>query len=126
MTARNVKARIVKLEISRRTGDDLLLLWRGPDQGVDTVVLTAKTAGLFGPGDRVLCAEWFSDGEKPAARWVRDIHSDVTESEMDSLLRTGRKLAAVDGKNDGNGSDDNRSLHFSNEQLWYVILGVET
>ena len=78
MTVRNIEARIVKLETSRRSGDEMLLLWREPDQGVATVVLTAKRAGLFGPGNRVLCAEWFGD-EKPKPRWIRRIKADVTK-----------------------------------------------
>jgi hypothetical protein len=122
MTARNLEARIVKLETGGRGGDEVLLLWRGPRQDVHTVVLAAKSAGQFGPGDRVLCAEWFGDGEKPQPRWIRRIKSDVTEGEMDSLNRTAEKLAAVDDVSDGNKS----LTHYSDEQLWYGVLGVET
>lgn len=121
MTARNIEARIVKLETIRRGGDEMLLLWRDPRQDVHTVVLAAKSAGLFGAGDRVLCAEWFGEA-KPKPRWIRRINSDVTESEMYSLNRTAEKLAAVDGGGDGNGS----LTHYSDEQLWYRMLGVET
>jgi hypothetical protein len=121
MTARHIVTRIEKLEISRRSGDEMLLLWREPDQKVDTVVLTAKSAGLFGPGDRVLCAEWFGDA-KPKPRWIRRIKSDVTESEMDSLIRNAVNLAAGDVD-----SESSRSLtDYSDGQLWYGMLGVET
>ena len=122
MTARHIEARIVKLETSRRTSDDMLLIWRDPSQDTHTVLLAAKSAGLFASGDRVLCAEWSGDGEKPAPRWICRIKSDVTESEMDSLIRTAEKLAAGEVR-----SNDERSFdHYSDEQLWFGILGVKT
>jgi hypothetical protein len=121
VTARNIEARIVKLETSRRGGDEMLLLWRDHYQDRHMVVSTAKSAGLFGSGERVLCAEWFGDGEKPEPRWIQHIKADVTEGEMDSLNRTAQKLAAVDDVSEGNSL-----THYSDDQLWYGMLGVET
>jgi hypothetical protein len=49
--------RIEKLESRRRDNDEMLMLWRKPDQDINAAVLPAKSAGLFVPGDLVICAE---------------------------------------------------------------------
>jgi hypothetical protein len=50
--------RIEKLETRRRMDDAMLLIWRKPGHESEATALMAKAAGLFVPGDRVICAEW--------------------------------------------------------------------
>jgi hypothetical protein len=123
MTVRNIFSRVEKLEARQRTADEMLLIWRKPDVDTDATVLVANKAGLFGSGDLVLCAEWFSAKTLPAPRWIRRIKSDLDESELAALYRTAERLAGPDVAND----DAARSYsHVPDEKLWYTILGVRT
>ena len=65
MIVRNLKTRIMKLELSRRRPNEFLLVWRRPNGEVKAAASEAK----FAPGDRVICLEWFGDGPLPAPRW---------------------------------------------------------
>ncbi len=68
MTARNVEARIIKLETRRQRPNEILLVWRWPDADVKAAVSVAK----FVAGDRVICVEWFGDGPLPGPKWYRE------------------------------------------------------
>jgi hypothetical protein len=65
MIARNVEARILKLEAQRKRPDEILVAWRSPGQEVADAI--AGTA--FVRGDRVICSEWFGEGEPPPPKW---------------------------------------------------------
>ena len=54
MIARNLETRIVKLKVSRRRPDELLLFWSRPNGDVRAAASEAK----FAPGDRVICLDW--------------------------------------------------------------------
>ena len=114
--------RIEKLETRRRM-DDMLLIWRNPGQESEATVLMAKAAGLFGPGDLVVCAEWYGDA-LPAPRWIRCFKTDLTEIENEYCDRTIDKLISKDQpKSTGRDHDYD---HISTDQLTYICLAVET
>ena len=123
MTVRNIFSRVEKLEARQRTADEMLLIWRKPDVDTDATVLAANKAGLFGSGDLVLCAEWFSAEALPAPRWIRRIKSDLNESELGGLYRAAEALAGPDAAND----DEAPSYcDVPDEKLWHMMLGVRT
>ena len=76
MIARSLATRVVKLEVSRRRPNEMLVLWRLPSESVEEVVARAR----FNAGDRVICVEWLKDQEPPQPEW----HSD---REMSRLRR---------------------------------------
>jgi hypothetical protein len=58
------------------------VIWRSPGQEVAAVI--AGTA--FVCGDRVICSEWFGEGEPPFPRWRQACHMrdfDPTEQDFD-------------------------------------------
>jgi hypothetical protein len=116
--------RIKKLESRRRGDNEMLMLWRKPGQESEAVVLAAKSAGLFGPGDLVVCAEWFGEDNLPAPRWIRHFETDLTEIENEYCDRTIDKLISKDQpKSTGRNHDYD---HISTDQLTYICLAVET
>ena len=116
--------RIEKLESRRRGDNEMLMLWRKPGQDIDATVLAANRAGLYGPGDRVICAEWYGDDNLPAPRWIRHFETDLTEIENEYCDRTIEKLISKDQpKSTG---PDHDYDHISTDQLTYICLAVET
>ena len=80
MIARNVESRILKLEAQRKRPDEILVIWRSPGQEVADVI--AGTA--FVRGDRVICSEWFGEGEPPLPKWCQACHMrDFDPTEQD-------------------------------------------
>jgi hypothetical protein len=116
--------RIEKLESRRRDNDEMLMLWRKPGQESEAVVLAAKSAGLFGPADLVVCAEWFGEDNLPAPRWIRRFKTDLTEIENEYCDRTIDKLISKDQpKSTGR---NHYYDHISTDQFTYICLAVET
>lgn len=90
MIARNVEARIVKLEDRRRRPDEILLVWRKPGSNVQGAVSGAK----FAPGDRVVCAEWFGEDPMPKPRWYQDrLASSLKKQQYDYIGLSIEQLA---------------------------------
>jgi hypothetical protein len=116
--------RIEKLESRRRGDNEMLMLWRKPGQESEAVVLAAKSAGLFGPGDLVVCAEWFGEDNFPAPRWIRHFETDLTEIENEYCDRTIDKLISKDQPKPT--GPDRDYAHISTDQLTYICLAVET
>jgi hypothetical protein len=121
----NIAARIEKLEARRRTGDEMLMLWRKPGTGIDAAMLSANKAGLFVSGDLVLCGEWYGDDDMPSARWVRRIVSDLTPPERESLYQTLKKQISSPARN-GSSTDVPHLCDLPDEALWERAIGVET
>ena len=67
MTARNLKTRIKKLEVSRKHIDEMLVVWRLPGADVSEAVADVDHVS----GDRVICLEWYGEGTPPAPKWHR-------------------------------------------------------
>lgn len=123
MTSRNIVTRIEKLEARRRSDDEMLLLWRMPDDNTDVAVLAAKRAGLFGPGDLVLCAAWYGEGKPPAARWYRRFPADLSDVELDYCHRTLSKMVGDKPRMRG---PDYSLIHIPTSRLLHMALGVKT
>src|SRR6476659_2641685 len=92
MIARNLEARIARLEVSRRRPDELLLVWRR--QGTDAQAAVDAYRHLFAHGDPVISAEWLGEGEPPAPRWHCDFPKGLTDIEVKYLHRSLRNLCA--------------------------------
>ena len=132
MIARSLETRIVKLEVSRRRPNEMLVVWRRP--GGD--VRAAASEANFAPGDKVLCFEWFDDDSPlPAPRW----HSrglDLSAVEREYLYRAVRQRA--EDREDGHQRQrepgfadppyfpDDRVRELSFSDLLYGIFGVAT
>ena len=79
-----MESRILKLEAQRKRPDEILVIWRSPGQEVADVI--AGTA--FVHGDRVICSEWFGEGEPPLPKWRQACHMrDFDPTEQDSIYR---------------------------------------
>jgi hypothetical protein len=126
MTSRNIVARIEKLEARQRTDDEMLLLWRMPDDNTGLAVLAANRAGLFGSGDLVLCADWYGEGKQPAARWCRRFPADLSDVELDSCHRTLSKMVGDNDAMPHTRGPDYSLIHVPTNQLWHMALGVKT
>ena len=87
-------------------------------------MLAASRAGLYGPWDRVICAEWYGDDNLPAPRWIRHFETDLTEIENEYCDRTIEKLISKDQPK-STGPDQDYD-HISTDQLTYICLAVET
>jgi hypothetical protein len=126
MISRNIITRVEKLEARRRSDDDMLLLWRMPDDNTDLAVNAAKRAGLFDSGDLVLCAEWYGEGKQPAARWCRRFPADLSDVELDYCHRTLSKMVGDNGAMPCTRGPDYSLIHVPTYRLWHMALGVET
>lgn len=121
--SRNIITRIEKLEARRRNDDEMLLIWRMPEEDADAAVLSANKGGLFGSGDLVLCAEWYGDLAPPAPRWIKRFEADVSAIESDYLLRNIEQIA---GTNPRRNNHDREFIHLSDDRLMHAALGVAT
>lgn len=126
MTSRNIVTRIEKLEARQRTDDEMLLVWRKPDEAADDAVLAANKAGLFGSSDLVLCAAWYGAGKPPAARWHRRFPADLSDIELDYCHRTLRKMVGDGEPKPRAHGPDYSLIHVPTNRLWHMALGVET
>src|SRR4051812_25995547 len=96
MMARNVAARIIKLEAQRQRPNEMLLIWRRPDADVKA----AASAVNFAPGDRVICLEWFGDDPLPAPKWYRGRLSSELGTVENEYLKRSLERAANDRPRD--------------------------
>jgi hypothetical protein len=124
MIARNVESRILKLEAQRKRPDEILVIWRSPGQEVADVI--AGTA--FVHGDRVICSEWFGEGEPPPPKWQACHMRDFDPTEQDSIYRCLDRL--VEARRDcGSAANPSRPApylaHMSDIDLLHAALGVE-
>ena len=110
----------------RKRPDEILVIWRRPSQEVAAVI--AGTA--FVRGDRVICSEWFGEGEPPLPRWRQARHMrDFDPTEQDSIYRSLDRL--VEARLDcGNAANPSRPApylaHMSDIDLLHAALEVET
>ena len=124
MIARNFGSRIQKLEAQSKRPDEILVIWRSPGQEVADVI--AGTA--FVRGDRVICSEWFGEGEPPPPKWQACHMRDFDPTEQDSIYRCLDRL--VEARRDcGSAANPSRPApylaHMSDIDLLHAALGVE-
>jgi hypothetical protein len=87
-TARNIVARIEKLETTRRRPDEMLLVWREPDGDVAAAISNA----VYAAGDKVICVEWFGEKPPPAPKWYRHMRFEMDRIEYDYIMRSVNRL----------------------------------
>lgn len=96
MIARNVEARIVKLESARQRPDEMLVVWRKPGISIEQ----ALEAVAFAKGDKVICPEWLGKGPAPQPRWYDGRLSRLMgASEYDALMDAVQETASLTGRN---------------------------
>jgi hypothetical protein len=126
LTARNIEARIEKLETSRRRPDEILLVWRKPDSDVAAAVANAAYAA----GDKMICVEWFGEMPPPAPKWYRDMWFEMDRIEYDYITRSVDRLVEAFRREPGYvpspHARDHRASELTNNELLHICLGVET
>jgi hypothetical protein len=126
MTFRNIAARIVKLETTRRRPDEILLVWRKPESDVAAAVANAK----FASGDEVICAEWFGEGPVPAPKWYRRMQSEMDRAEYEYVIRSLERSVEALQRDSRFASvpsvPDHLLIEWSDNDLLHVVLGIET
>jgi hypothetical protein len=126
LTARNIEARIEKLETSRRRPDEILLVWRKPDSDVAAAVANAAYAA----GDKMICVEWFGEMPPPAPKWYRDMWFEMDRIEYDYITRSVDRLVEAFRREPGYvpspHAPDYRASEITNNELLHICLEVET
>ena len=128
MIARNVEARIVKLETRRQRPNEVLLIWRQPGQPVKEAVAKAD----FAPGERVMCIEWFGDDPIPAPRWHDEgLSKAIPHEHYEYVTRSLRRLAEGEPLRDPGFASlpvvpENRLVEVTDNQLLHCAFGVAT
>jgi len=127
MIARNLESRIVRLEVSRRRPDEILLIWRRPGDEVKT----AAADGKFAAGDRVVCLEWFGKGIPPAPRWYAErLSSELGAIENEFLTRSLDRVLEGGRPRDPGFLDppvsEQRARELADNDLLHMIFGVAT
>jgi hypothetical protein len=129
MIARNVESRIVKREARSARPDEMLVVWRKPDGDV----AAALEGVTFVQGDKVICAEWFDHGPRPAPRWYGDqLRRAMTPAEYEQIHRTIDRVAGNhQAKRDPGFAPfpsitEERMKRMTDNELTHAILGVRT
>jgi hypothetical protein len=121
---RTLESRTLKLERDRRPDDEMLLIWRKPDDTCGEAINAAKKMALFGPGDKVVCVEWLGKGEPPPPRWCRQFPKSLSEDELGYCHAALGKLA--DDTRPRPAGADYALLQMPDSKLWHMVLGVAT
>jgi hypothetical protein len=127
MIAKNVEARIVKLEARPRRPDELLLIWRRPGTAVSEAVADAR----FAVGDRVICVEWFGEKPMPSPRWFgKRLWTELGRPEQEYILRSLNRLVEAEPAREGGFAPvplvpDHRLAALTDHDLLHIALGVE-
>jgi hypothetical protein len=120
MTIRSLESRVGKLEASRRSSDELLLVWRHPGQGISDALQRA----VYWPGDRVICVEWDGDGPLPEPSWHRGLRLNLSKVEDDSLTRALEALPSSGREAFEAGHLSKPLREYTDLELWYCLFGV--
>ena len=129
MTARNIEARIVKLETRNVRPHEMLVVWRRPDGDV----AEALKGVTFAHGDKVICAEWFGDSDPPKPSWYGDqLRRVMPPAEYEHINRTVDRIASnPQAKRDPRFAPfpnitEDRMKGMTDNELSHAILGVRT
>jgi hypothetical protein len=120
----NIQSRVVKLERGRRPDDEMLLIWRKPNDNCEEAVNAAKEMALFGPGDKVVCAEWLGKGEPAPPRWCREFPKSLSGDELGYCHAALGKLA--DDTKPPTAGAYYGLQQIPDSKLWHMVLGVAT
>lgn len=122
----NIESRIAQLEELQRPRDEILVVWRPPGAPVSKALRNVD----YGPGDRVVCFEWFGSGAPPQPQWRSDLRHWQSKEESDSIdimiqrildEKPERPRAVGAGRT---GSDHDELERCSDEEIFYVLFGV--
>ena len=118
-------SRVAKLEASINHREEILVVWRRPQEEISTAIARAE----FAPGDRVVCFEWFGSGAPPQPQWRNDLRhfSKEEDDSIDIMLQ--RILDAKPSREQATGTErtahDRDELYScSDEEMFYVLFGV--
>lgn len=130
MIARNVEARITKLESARQRPDEMLVVWRKP--GTD--IAQALEAVTFAKGDKVICPEWLGKGPAPQPRWYDGRLSGTMDApEYEVLMDVIQQTAALAERSRPTAGllpfpviAEQRLREMTDSELIHSVLGVRT
>jgi hypothetical protein len=108
----NIESRIAQLEELQRPRDEILVVWRPPGAPVSKALRNVD----YGPGDRVVCFEWFGTSAPPQPQWRSDLRHWLSKEESDSIDIMLKHI--IDAK-------PSHDLHrCSDEEIFYLLFGV--
>jgi hypothetical protein len=125
-STRSIEARIAQLEGLHKSRDEILVVWRLPGAQVSKALRNLD----YGPGDRVVCFEWFGTSPPPQPQWRSDLRHWQSKEESDSIdimikrildAKPDRRQAAGTGRT---GSDHDELERCSDEEIFYLLFGV--
>jgi hypothetical protein len=121
-----IEARIAQLESLHGSRDEILVVWRLPGAAVSKALSKVD----YGPGDRVVCFEWFGSGAPPQPQWRSDLRHSLSKEESDSIDIMLKRI--IDGKpQQEKTADGGRSPpahdefeRCSDEEVFHMMWGV--
>ena len=122
----SIRARIAQLEGLHAPRHEILVVWRPPGAQVSKALRNVD----YGPGDRVVCFEWFGTSPPPQPQWRRDLRDSLSKEESDSIdfmlqrildAKPDRRQAAGTGRI---GLDHDELERCSDEEIFYLLFGV--
>ena len=122
----NIESRIAQLEELQRPRDEILVVWRPSGAPVSKALRNVD----YGPGDRVVCFEWFGTSAPPQPQWRRDLRDSLSKEESDSIdfmlqrildAKPDRRQAAGTGRI---GLDHDELERCSDEEIFCILFGV--
>jgi hypothetical protein len=128
MSARNLEARVVKLETRTRRGDEMLLTWSKPNEEPQAAIDRARP--LVAPGDRVMLAQWCCEDDPPSSRWHQNFPRQWDERSrgyLHRLLHEHREKPETRQEPEWMTSKAAYAMtELSDTDLWYELLKIET
>jgi hypothetical protein len=122
----NIESRIAQLEELQRPRDEILVVWRPPGAPVSKALRNV----YYGPGDRVVCFEWFGSGAPPHPQWRSDLRESLSKEEHDSIdtmlrriLDAKRHQVEPDGA-ERTAHDHDEIERYSDEEMFHMMWGV--
>jgi hypothetical protein len=121
-----IEARIAQLESLHGSRGEILVVWRRPGAAVSKALSKVD----YGPGDRVVCFEWFGSGAPPQPQWRSDLRDSLSKEESDSIDIMLKRI--IDGKpQQEKTADGGRSPpaheefeRYSDEEMFHMMWGV--
>ena len=120
-----IEARIAQLEDLHRSRDEILVVWRPPGAQVSKALRNVD----YGPGDRVVCFEWFGSGAPPQPQWRGDLRnwSKEENDSIDIMLKRiidAKPSREQDAGTERTAHDHDELYSCSDEEMFYVLFGV--
>ena len=127
MMVRSIESRIAKLEALRKHRDETPVVWRLPGTDPSEAIAGAS----HGPGDRVICLEWYGEGPLPQPKWHRSVSRGLSKEEDASVeIMVTRMLDAspedMRRAHEGRRGPDPDLRGYSDDELLHALFGVVT